>query len=129
MPCILNERNRIASWFFITDATSKRSRGRRSSPTTEMLFSVSILYTLCSPQNRDHSAAEVHGIPRVNVTPCCLCPCGAVSAIAAREVLHERHQCIDAGLGHSVVDAGAHAAHRAMTFETLEPDLARLGEK
>ncbi len=44
MSCILYDRTSMASGCAISDATSYRSRGKWRSPSTAMLFSVSILY-------------------------------------------------------------------------------------
>src|SRR6185312_620483 len=52
-----------------------------------------------------------------------------LSAVAALEILHEGDERLHAGERHGVVDAGAHAADRAVTFEAHEPRRPRLGEE
>src|SRR5579863_2431835 len=52
-----------------------------------------------------------------------------LSAVATLEILHEGDERLHALQGHGVVEAGAHAADRAVALETDEPRGLRLAEK
>src|SRR6185295_5707902 len=145
--CMSAERTRMASGPLMSDATSKRSRGRRSRPLMLMLLSVWILnrivFTPCA------------GVIACALTPSTFLPAAVVMGTflvswqtgthlkqvlprlpASRgkrgkspsgglrlEFLHELDQCIDAFGRHRVVDGRAHAAHGAMTLEIHEAGL------
>src|SRR5215471_20494698 len=51
------------------------------------------------------------------------------STVALLEVFHERDQRLDPGFGHRVVEARAHAADHAVTFEVREARGLRLLEE
>src|SRR5215468_2000601 len=51
------------------------------------------------------------------------------SAVAAREVTHERYQRLHPGEGHGVVETRAHATDRAAPGEVDEPASPGTGEK
>src|SRR5262245_41750374 len=88
-----------------------------------MLFSVWILNTSClRPVARPGAPMGALLLQRSEngAKPPCAGRRAATLASGTRELLHVLDQRLDSGFRHGVVQAGAHAAHRAVALEAIE---------